>query len=252
MKIGGAEISRRRRRRSTIRLQEPLDDLAEIRIVFREPLDLFDRVHHRRVVLVVEQTADFRIGKTGQFPAEIHRDLSRKRDRLGVRLRLHVGDAQPVVRGDRLDDLRGDRTRLFGADDVFLAPTDEQGLRDALAPYTQGRGADAVIITVPGERPFPQAVAGVRRGGLINIFAAHAGVVPLNLETFYQRELSIISTYSSSPDELRIALDLLTSRKVRVDRLISHRLPLAQFLEGVSLMQKRAALKVYFAIAGEA
>ena len=73
----------------------------------------------------------------------------------------------------------------------------------------------------------------------------------MNLEMIYQQELSIISTYSSSPEELRIALDLLNSRKVRVDGLISHRLPLAQFAEGVMLMRERAALKVYYQISGE-
>jgi len=50
---------------------------------------------------------------------------------------------------------------------------------------------------------------------------------------------------------LRIALDLLTNRKVRVDGLISHRLPLTRFSEGVVLMRERAALKVYYQISGE-
>jgi hypothetical protein len=40
-------------------------------------------------------------------------------------------------------------------------------------------------------------------------------------------------------------------RKVRVDGLISQRLPLERFAEGVTLMQQCAALKVYFQIAGE-
>ncbi|GAC1381457.1 MAG: zinc-dependent dehydrogenase [Ktedonobacteraceae bacterium] len=140
----------------------------------------------------------------------------------------------------------------LGADEAFLAAADEQGLHSALAPYTEGRGADAIIITAPGAHAFLQALAAVRKGGVINIFAAHTGTVPINLETIYQRELSLISTYSSSPAELHTALDLLAARKVRVDRLISHHLPLAQFAEGVSLMQKRAAIKVYFQIAGEA
>ena len=117
--------------------------------------------------------------------------------------------------------------------------------------YTEGRGADAIIITAPGRRPFMQALAGVRKGGTINIFAAHSGMVPINLEKIYQQELSITSTYSSSPEELRIALGLLTSRKVRVDGLISHRLPLTRFAEGVMLMRERAALKVYYQISGE-
>lgn len=95
--------------------------------------------------------------------------------------------------------------RDLGADEAFLAPTGEQELRTLLAPYTEGRGADAVIITAPGVRPFQQALAAVRKGGAVNLFAAHSGAVPLNLETIYQQELSITSTYSSSPDELRVA-----------------------------------------------
>ncbi|MDQ6643852.1 MAG: alcohol dehydrogenase catalytic domain-containing protein [Chloroflexota bacterium] len=142
--------------------------------------------------------------------------------------------------------------RELGVDDAFLAPTDEQGLRQLIASLTEDRGADAIIITAAGARPFLQAIASVRKGGTIHIFAAHAAAVPMNLAVLYQQELSIITTYSSSPKELRIALDLLNSRKVRVESLISHRLPLEQFAEGVALMQKQAALKVYFQIAGEA
>ena len=141
--------------------------------------------------------------------------------------------------------------RNLGADDVIPAPVDEDGLRQAIDRYTQGRGADAIIITAPGAKPFMQALAGVRKGGTIQIFAAHAGNVPINLEKIYQQELSITSTYSSSPEELRIALGLLASRKVRVDSLISHRLPLERFSEGVSLMRERKALKVYYEISGE-
>jgi L-iditol 2-dehydrogenase len=151
-------------------------------------------------------------------------------------------------------DLLQERLQLahdLGADDVLLAPADENGLRQALDKYTEGRGADAIIITAPGTRPFMQALAGIRKGGTINIFAAHTRMVPIYLEKIYQQELSITSTYSSSPEELRIALDLLTSRKVRVDGLISHRLPLTRFSEGVTLMRERAALKVYYQISGE-
>jgi L-iditol 2-dehydrogenase len=151
-------------------------------------------------------------------------------------------------------DLLPERLRLardLGADDILQAPASDDGLRLALDQYTEGRGADAIIITAPGTRPFLQALAGVRKGGTINIFAAHAGMVPIDLEKIYQQELSITSTYSSSPEELRIALDLLTSRKVRVNGLISHRLPLTRFSEGMMLMRERAALKVYFQISGD-
>ncbi|HLX56690.1 MAG TPA: alcohol dehydrogenase catalytic domain-containing protein [Ktedonobacteraceae bacterium] len=138
--------------------------------------------------------------------------------------------------------------REFGADAVFQAPSDEHALRDLLNPLTEGRGADALILTAPGARPFMQAAASARKGGTITIFAAHSGAASLNLESIYQQELTITSAYSSSPETLRTALDLLAARRVLVDRLISHRLPLERFNEGVSQMREHKALKVYFQI----
>ncbi len=148
-------------------------------------------------------------------------------------------------------DLLPERLQLaldLGADAVLQATAGEEALRDLLNPFTEGRGADAVILTAPSTRPFLQAVASARRGGAITIFAAHAGAAPLDLERIYQQELTISSAYSSSPATLRIALDLLATRQVQVDRLISHRLPLERFNEGIALMRERKALKVYFQI----
>jgi L-iditol 2-dehydrogenase len=148
-------------------------------------------------------------------------------------------------------DLLPERLQLaleLGADAVFQAPPAEHSLRDLLNLLTGGRGADAVILTAPGTRPFMQALASTRKGGTITIFAAHQGAAPLDLERIYQHELTITSAYSSSPETLRIALDLLATHQVRVDRLISHRLPLERFNEGVALMRERKALKVYFQI----
>lgn len=146
-------------------------------------------------------------------------------------------------------DLLPERLRMareLGADATFEASADEQELRHAIVEQTDGRGMDAAIITATGARPFFTALAAVRKGGTINLFAAHTGTVPLDLEALYQQELTLTSTYSSSPAELPLALDLLASRRVRVDRLISHRLPLESFTEGVALMRDRVALKVYF------
>src|SRR4030095_16423595 len=44
---------------SRVWLQKPLDDPAEIGVVLDHPLDLLDRVHDRRVVLVVEEPPGF-------------------------------------------------------------------------------------------------------------------------------------------------------------------------------------------------
>lgn len=222
---------------------------------FVEPLACCVRAVRRTPLLPGDTVVVMGLGSIGQLMLQAIRAIG---NLLGPhdcasQVQAHDHRHRDAIRVYGVDLLpeRVQLARALGADDVFLAPGDEQGLRDALAPHTAERGADAVIITAAGVRPFLQALAGVRKGGTINIFAAHAGAVPVNLESIYLQEISITSTYSSSPEDLRIALDLLASRKVRVAGLISHRLPLEQFSEGIALMRERAALKVYFPIAGE-
>jgi L-iditol 2-dehydrogenase len=109
-----------------------------------------------------------------------------------------------------------------------------------------GRGADHVIITGGGAEVLPQAAALARDGGAIHYFAGGGGAaLPLPLATLYHRELTITTTYSSSPATLARAFWLLASGKVEVEPLMTHRVPLARLGDGVALMQRREALKVY-------
>ena len=92
----------------------------------------------------------------------------------------------------------------------------------------------------------PWVTARLRDGGHIHYFAGGEGpTLPLPLADLYHRELTISSTYSSSPTELREAFDLLATGKVRVDGLITHRLPLGELAQGVELMRRHEAVKVY-------
>ena len=82
----------------------------------------------------------------------------------------------------------------------------------------------------------------------MNIFAGPSAGERLCLDfaDLYHRELSIFSTYSSTPRALDEAFELLVSDRVRVSPLISHRLPLSAFREGVELQQSGQATKVIF------
>ena len=68
----------------------------------------------------------------------------------------------------------------------------------------------------------------------------------MDFADLYHRELSVFSTYSSTPAALAEAFDLLASDRVRVAPLISDRLPLAAFDEGVELQRSGRATKVIF------
>jgi L-iditol 2-dehydrogenase len=132
--------------------------------------------------------------------------------------------------------------RSMGAQVLDQAAALDEALRGA----TDGRGVDCVIITAGGAAVLPAAVARVCDGGTLHYFAGGAGdSLPLPLGDLYQRELTVTSTYSSSPAELAEAFALLSQGRVRVDGLISHRLPLGRLGEGVELMRRHEAVKVY-------
>jgi L-iditol 2-dehydrogenase len=123
---------------------------------------------------------------------------------------------------------------------------DEAALDAALGEATEGRGADLVVLTAGGAPALGRAAARVRDGGQLHCFAGGAGdTLPLALDALYHRELTLGATYSSSPVELREAFAHLAAGRVRVDGLVTHRLPLARLEEGVALMRRQEAVKVY-------
>ena len=116
----------------------------------------------------------------------------------------------------------------------------------AVRELSDGRGADHVIVTGGGAGVLPWAVAAARDGGAVHYFAGGPGeALPVPLATLYHRELTLTTTYSSSPAALARAFWLLGAGKVEVDALITHRLPLERLADGVELMRRHQALKVY-------
>ena len=123
---------------------------------------------------------------------------------------------------------------------------DAESAAKAARALSDGRGADHVIVTGGGADVLGWAAGLTRDGGSIHYFAGGPGdALPLPLATLYHHELTITTTYSSSPATLARAFWLLAAGKVEVAGLISHRLPLDRLAEGVELMRRREALKVY-------
>ena len=141
-------------------------------------------------------------------------------------------------------DQQPDRVEGGRARGIDARVLDEADAR--VRALSAGRGADHVIVTGGATRALEWAVRIVRDGGSIHAFAGGPGdALPVALETLYHRELTVTTTYSSSPGTLARAFWLIAAGKVDVERLVSHRLPLERLAEGVDLMRRRQALKVY-------
>jgi L-iditol 2-dehydrogenase len=85
----------------------------------------------------------------------------------------------------------------------------------------------------------------VRDGGTITLFGNLALQHPAELDPnmLYYREITIQGSYSPSPRELVHALHLIASHAVKVDMLITHRLPLEELPQAVELARTRRAVK---------
>jgi L-iditol 2-dehydrogenase len=83
----------------------------------------------------------------------------------------------------------------------------------------------------PGNSPvIAQALKAVAPGGTLLLFTMPApdDSLPLDGHDLYFREVQIVPSYSCGPVEMKLALTMLSQRRLPVEDLITHRFPLAQ------------------------
>jgi L-iditol 2-dehydrogenase len=128
--------------------------------------------------------------------------------------------------------------RLFGA--VLRRRGDEVFVVD-VNPRRAGRPpdgpVDAAVLCAPGGAD--EASRAVRPGGTVLVFAA-AG--PLDLDSVYRHELTVVGSRSATPRHLREAASLLGELALPEPTV----LPLERFSEGLDLYRRGEALKVVF------
>lgn len=176
------------------------------------------------------------------------------------------GDRIAVVGGGGMGLLIAQAVLVRGAEAIVLDIAEERlalaralgigrtanpargGIGAALAGLGDDGGVDGAVLTVVTARIVDDIQRAVRPGGRINIFASAADGprLALDFEDLYHRELTVFSTYSSTPATLAEAFRLLAGGRVRVQPLISHRLPLSAFDEGVRLQREGRATKVIY------
>jgi predicted dehydrogenase/threonine dehydrogenase-like Zn-dependent dehydrogenase len=140
-------------------------------------------------------------------------------------------------------DPRADRRSLFGR------AADREGVRSLVAEASRGRGADAVIVcaATPSNEPVELAAELARDRAKI-VVVGDVGL-ELNRSAFYERELALVVARSYGPGRydrdyeergldypighvrwtegrnIEAVLDLLAAGHVRLDDLITHRVP---------------------------
>jgi L-iditol 2-dehydrogenase len=126
-----------------------------------------------------------------------------------------------------ISEYRLDAAKRFGADATIHGAADVPArLRD----LNGSRLADRVIVCTGAMQGIQQAIKSVDRGGTLLFFAPTAAGtdVPIPLFEYWRDEISIVTSYAGSGEDLKQSLELIRDHKVRVADMVTHRLSLAQ------------------------
>ncbi len=118
---------------------------------------------------------------------------------------------------------------------------------DAIRKMTDGRGADVVITATGAGQAQEQALEMTAPRGRISLFGGlpkDDSTIRFDSNLVHYGELSVFGAYGSAPRHNREALSLIADGRVRVDDLITHRMPLADVDRAIATVISGDGLKV--------
>lgn len=134
-------------------------------------------------------------------------------------------------------DLYPERLKIgssFGLDLTIEAS--RANVVERVRELTQGRGADAVILAVGGNSLIRTAMDAARPGGRVLLFAqTQHGEAVIDPAAICVDEKTLVGSYSASIDLQEASVRFVMNLEMDLERLISHRFPLAQSTEALDL-----------------
>lgn len=111
---------------------------------------------------------------------------------------------------------------------------------------TEGWGADVVVEATGSPAVWEMAIACARPGATVNLFGGcpRDTTITVNTEQLHYSELTLKGVFHSTPHYVRAALDLLASRQVPFELLISDHRPLPELEQVFQAMKARQVIKV--------
>lgn len=155
---------------------------------------------------------------------------------LHIRLALALGAGR--VFATDVSPYRLGWARGSGATGVFDAVEAGDDLPRLVREANDGRLADLVILCTGAPSAVDQGIACLENGATFIVFAVPAPGQdhPMPLNELWRREVTIRTAYGAAPADLAMALDLIATRRVAVEEMITHRLPLDRIQEGFDLV----------------
>jgi L-iditol 2-dehydrogenase len=134
-------------------------------------------------------------------------------------------------------DLYPERLRIgssFGLD--LTIDASRANVVERVRALTEGRGADAVILAVGGNSLIRTAMDAARPGGRVLLFAqTQHGEAVIDPAAICVDEKTLVGSYSASVDLQEDSIRFVMNREMDLERLVSHRFPLAESTQALEL-----------------
>jgi L-iditol 2-dehydrogenase len=156
--------------------------------------------------------------------------------------------------------------RLRGAAEIILVETDPARLGGAtqagadlvidggqqdpvalLGATSGGQGVDVVMPACGSQVALDWGLAVLAKRGRLCLYAGlpqEAEFHPVNLNRLHYLEASLVGAYGCTSQQNALAVALMAQGRIKVEQLISHRLPLHRAAEGLELVGSRRGMKV--------
>ncbi len=177
------------------------------------------------------------------------------------------GDSVLVMGAGPIGCLHVRLARALGAEKVFLADInggrlalssekvkpdasidmEHEDLAQVIKTLTNGRGPSVVITAAPSGAAQELAISIVAPGGRVSFFGGLPKDQPLincDANIVHYKEVTLFGANGSSPSQNFEALEMISSGKVRVSDLITHRVPLDRVADAIDAVLSGTAIKV--------
>ena len=118
--------------------------------------------------------------------------------------------------------------------------------RQEIRAFTEGRGADVVIVACSSAEAQVEALSLAGRGGRVNFFGGlppGGSLITLDSNLIHYDEIQVQGSHGSTPEENREAAALLASEQIEVKDLISRGFPLEAIEEAFHFAESRQGMK---------
>lgn len=143
-----------------------------------------------------------------------------------------------------IEKRRFETAKRFGAD-IALHANEAEPVR--MRELNDGLLYDLVVVCAGVPSAFEQAFTLVERGGTVLLFAPPDPGLEVKFPFFriWRDQIAILSTYAGCPTDIESAIEMISSKRITVTDMITHRLPLEETAEGFRLVSEgKESIKV--------